>query len=776
MSPKCKRKRDLIKSNLKGEGEVRGISQKVEMTFHTELKRLFILWWPEAFLKRRPKKYSVVLDDRMGSTKVKREEIRTCREYVDNVTKPCRDALTDSKRRVTHYYMLLDRGFPIQKGIFAHPKRNRVEPMIEPDSKDWEPYVIPDEFDGQLPFDWPAFIANRDLAKRNLYWLFYRSVMDPIEGIRPGPGQFVMIHGAPNKRLTIEEAEKDPDAFNRVYFCQGLKTANAYNPVHGNDTVHRAECGEYYNDHVREADLATMFYAKQMVHRHQNILVDMNDGDIIPIALAFAPERIDPNTGKFRNEMYLRLPGSGKKPSEKKKSTGKRKLGDDVDLSCDYYVDVNKLYKLIAKDKRFKSNGVQNPHLTLISLIIICGTDFFGDYEHDDHGLFYQVGNVEHVIGTFMENAEKYSHLFQLYYGNTWGEPDTIRKPVIDENLFIDFVFDCYKSKWGKAAVKKYGNDSRESLIKYCSITLDNVKRNERESDIKWQRRFVRGLKILTREENPLLSETEGDFEQRKKSASIKRAEDESEDDFHTRVFGYLRRHDEHVVFEKEDSKVESDAAWAKRITNLMRKEIESEENFAKRVKAGKRKRIPPPNIILRYCRVLKIHLLYWYNEYRENSSSILDPLKMDQGVPHFGFEYDDENKRYTLSKSVSKIDFKEVPEVYSRHFQHLKPVNGKLPSTHKLKKMIEKRKRKVAQNKILEDESKIKKIAREEYVKKRKEEIRIEKKKEKSMKAFGMTAMIDTKKKLTVPKKKRISQGKLSTKNKKKKHMLDEL
>lgn len=728
------------------------------MTFPSELKRLLILWWPEAFLKRRPMDYTVVIEDKMGSTKSKREDDRTCRQYMNSVLKPCVDAIKDLKRNITHYYMLLDRGFPIQKGIFAHPKRTKdsVKPMDEPDPKSWDPYVIPDEYDGQLPFDWDSFIANRDLTRRNLYWLFYRSVMDPIEGLRPGPGKFVMIHGAPHKRLTKAEAERDPDAFNRVYYCQGLQAPTAYNPSYGQDTVHRAECGEYYNDHVREADLATMFYAKQQVHRHQNILIDMNDGDIISIALAFAPERIDPMTGQFRNKMYLRLPGSGKAKKPSEKTSKKKKPGDDIDLSCDYYVDVNKLYKLIAKDSRFRGNGVQNPHLTLISLIIMCGTDFFGDYEHDDHGLFYQVGNVDHVIGTFMENADKYSHLFQLYYGNTWGQPDTIRKPVIDEKLFIDFVFDCYKSKYGELAEKKFGNMSRESLIKYCELTSKNIKRKERETDDKWQKRFVRGLKRLVREDDPSKSETEEDFQKRVADAKAPRKEEETDADFERRVFGCLKRHDAHVIYESEEAREKSDAEWAKRIKKMMRQEFESDESWDKRVKSARRKRIPPPNIILRYCRVLKIHLLYWYNEYREGAASVLDPLRKDDGVPHFGFEYDEEQGRYTLSKSVSRMNLDEIPEVYKRHFDELKPVDGKLPSSDKLKRMMEKRKRKADKKKEAEDEIKRRKVEEEE------EQRRLDARPEHVKKAelFGLELKKKAKKKKALqvtPKRKRV-------------------
>jgi hypothetical protein len=567
----------------------------------------------------------------MGKVKQKREQDKTVRQYIDYVTKACQDALNDPQRNITHYYMLLDKGATVAKHVFAHQKRDRVEPMPDPDPTGWYPYVMPDDNDGQLPFDWEALIANRGLTRREVYWLFHKAIMDPNVGVQPNPGQSVLIHGAPHIRLTKAQEKNDPDCYNRVYFAKGMPPPAPHYPV----PVCRAECREFFDDQVREADLATMFYAKQAVHMGQNvlldvvkegvmdeddddevsleewddededapktgILIDMNDGDIISIALAFAPERIDPLNGRFRNKMYIRLPAAktraktaatkNKKKTPPKKS---KKAWANVDVSCDYYVDVNKLFFLIKNDKRFRGNGVQNPHLTLISLIILCGNDFFGDYAYDDYGLFYNMGNIDHVIGTFMSDPAEYSHMFQLYYSNTYGDPRRTREPVIDEDKFIDFIWACYKSKWGTQTIKKFGDDSRASLTKYCELRLSNCKRKKDEPDVKWERRLL----------------------------------------------------------------------------------------------MARRQRIPPPHIMLRYGGLLRWNLLYWYNEYRPEGKSLLDPLRKKGGVSVFGYDKDPDSGVHFLSPTVARMNTDDHADIYKRHMKRLQVVDGKIPEVRVKKK-----------------------------------------------------------------------------------------
>ena len=664
------------------------------MTLGTEIKKYLILWYPEAFLKRKPKDYQVVIQDMMANVKYKPEGINTARNYINYILRSVKKALNDPNLiggGVTHYYMLLDKGCPPAKSLFAHPKRKKkgVYAMEDSPEEVFNPYVIPESNDGHLPFNWDSFVANRELTKRELYWLFYKAVMDPDVGITPNQQQCVLIHGAPSRRLTKSEQMKDPEAFDRVYFAKTIPP-----PVPGQPArVIRAECELFKNNHVREADLATMFYAMQSMHTNQNvlldvikqeeeeqgkqqqqqqqqqqlqtltkedfnsnidesgptlpdikapnddgsfgipwkegekgapergILIDMNDGDIISIALLFAAERMDPMTGKFRNKMYLRLPGSGKKTRNNNNNKKGKGNGPDIDLSCDYYVDVNKLYHMIKFDKRFRGSGVQNPHLTLVSLIILCGTDFFGDYQHDNHGLFYGMGNIPYVIDTFFDNAKKYSHLFQLYYSNTYGRPDILREPKIDEYLFIEFVYDCYRSKYGKQAKKKYGDDGRISLIKYSNLAYENLLRKKGETEEVWKKR----LKI-------------------------------------------------------DDNKPD----W--------------EEKYEKRLKQARRKRIPPTEIITRYGRLLLWHLLYWYNEYRPGSEKLLDPLRKEGGLPHYGFDYDEDEDKHFLSPVISKIDVENIEEVYRRNFSNYRlafNLDDKSGPTIPLPKIITRKKKK---------------------------------------------------------------------------------
>ena len=113
----------------------------------------------------------------------------------------------------------------------------------------------------------------------------------------------------------------------------------------------------------------------------------------------------------------------------------------------------------------------------------------------------------------------------------------------------------------------------------------------------------------------------------------------------------------------------ESEGKWKKRV-----KIADGEEGMAKymkRLKQARRKRIPPPDIISRYGRLLLWHLLYWYNEYRPGSEKLLDPLRKVKGLSHYGFDYNKETEKHFLSPVISRINVEDVPEIYRRNFSN---------------------------------------------------------------------------------------------------------
>lgn len=467
--------------------------------------------WQHTF----PKGVNVYIGDQMCKVKQKPDHIDTIQEYIHtHVLKPVRDILEDPAKTVTHYYMLLDRGGTIAKKLFAHAKRARsgVEPMPEPPAGR---FVLPQE--GLLTKQWESLIANRELARREVYHLFYRAVMEVYE---PPVGKCVVLDGACNRVLTKDDYEHTKDAaFSAVYMTRTLP-GNPEQPVQmmssreilntpmpSGPHVMRVMCPpQDYTHNINEGDLSAFFHVNKHI-RHadsppdvapdQIILIDSNDGDTVMIALLHARDRIDPRTFKFNSRVWVLLRGSARnREAYLKKKDAALKAGkaweDSVIDGRDVYININMLYILIDRDADLQK--AHYPQGMFVLLHILGGTDFFGDFTGDEYALFYNMNWEKHVWDTWCKHAERFSHMLMLFYtgASTFGQPNLLRRPFIDEEAMLTFFYQCYSAKYGKEIKSIHDVDkvTTKMLEEYTQHFQKNCVRKDKEPDDKWERRF----------------------------------------------------------------------------------------------------------------------------------------------------------------------------------------------------------------------------------------------------------------------------------------------
>lgn len=134
------------------------------------------------------------------------------------------------------------------------------------------------------------------------------------------------------------------------------------------------------------------------------------------------------------------------------------------------WYDMNALWEEIRKDSRFTNEGVQNPIVTFVALVIMAGNDFFAG---PNKNFLPDVGTERFVWPAFAENARQFSHMFQL----SWVlEPDcrALRHVVVDRDAFVDFAHHCYVFKHGEQAKKRYNSDTLESIEQLLTDREEN--------------------------------------------------------------------------------------------------------------------------------------------------------------------------------------------------------------------------------------------------------------------------------------------------------------
>jgi hypothetical protein len=149
--------------------------------------------------------------------------------------------------------------------------------------------------------------------------------------------------------------------------------------------------------------------------------------------------------------------------------------------------------------------------LTAVTLYVLGGTDFFGDFTGDTYALFYNMNWEYHTWDTWCRYADQFSHMVMMFYSGetTFNQPELLRHVYIDEKAFISFFYQCYGAKYGDAIVKEYGSDviiTPTILRTHTEQFLKRTVRKPDETDAKWKMRHTKALKkripplaILTR-------------------------------------------------------------------------------------------------------------------------------------------------------------------------------------------------------------------------------------------------------------------------------------
>ena len=486
------------------------------MTWGTDQKRHLLTNFRKAWQRDMPKGIGIRIDDQMPLVKTKPERIETVQQYQhDHVIAPIDRVLRDPASEVTRLILLLDRGnVSLSKRLFAHGKRNRgVTPMPHPaDGR----YVLPTE--GLLTNQWDSLLANRDLTRREVYPLFYRAIM---ETYVPPVGKCVVLDGALERPITQSEYEQTREEAHEKVFMVGSFRSNQPNDggrqqssrdvlqapdrTDSCDVVRLMLPPDEYRHRINEGDLSAFFHVNKYIPHERappgtppgnSILIDSNDGDTIMIALLHCRDRIHGPTSRFNSRLWVKLRGQ-KRTREaylarkaKAEAAGKPWIDDVID-GTDAYLNMNMLYKLI--DEHPQLSKAQYPQGMFVFLHILAGTDFFGNFSGDQYGLFYFLNWEKHVWNTWCAHADRFRNMLLMTYSGaaTFGQPELLRMPFIDEEAVIAFFYQCYATRYGAEIKQLYGVDrvTPELLEKHTGTFLASTERKPNEPDDKWERR-----------------------------------------------------------------------------------------------------------------------------------------------------------------------------------------------------------------------------------------------------------------------------------------------
>jgi hypothetical protein len=301
------------------------------------------------------------------------------------------------------------------------------------------PYIVSD----QLP-DWKRYSSDNNNLRRSFYPHVWNWFLDFV----PPPGKLILLHGLPgNERIVTDESfdfnsghhvNRDPTTriilvpfqAHQLPLPVGYDYDNVYVIEHipyPENRIRREKVPEMRNS-ILEADNAVFFYS-QFYPQFEHFMAYINDGDAISIGLLRAKEDLYKDTKK-EHWIALRL-------------TGEEKTKYSYAPSIEY-VNLTLLAQKIEESPEFVSNGFQSPIATMVFLIILSGTDFFGgDFCHG-------IGRESGVWDVFFSRLDMFHHMVQYYVDMTSYTKE--RRMVLDEELFAIFTKLCYTKKYEKAA------------------------------------------------------------------------------------------------------------------------------------------------------------------------------------------------------------------------------------------------------------------------------------------------------------------------------------
>jgi len=317
----------------------------------------------------------------------------------------CRDIKEAFESGAHSVYLCYDRGSPEIKSIEHHRRyRNTVfmeEPPIEegplvthmelPPIEQWEGFVN----HPQLRYDLMAYLTHAFLDEFDKDGAAIATFGSPEEAAKhtfiPPPNTCVFLHGGtlqgreavrhvrdlPPQVFFVENSEVPPSQEQREKGGErgeggkfpsststgsyaGHRQRQRQNPQGTREYKRR---GGYLTDsdvperHVMnllEGEQACVYYGNRR-HPHETCCFVSSDGDMLLMLLLLSRDRIDPDTGLFRNRHLLVLRMSD---------------GDDE------VVDINRLYDDMMEDPVFKRAGVADPVLALVALGCLVKNDY----------------------------------------------------------------------------------------------------------------------------------------------------------------------------------------------------------------------------------------------------------------------------------------------------------------------------------------------------------------------------------------------------------------
>lgn len=338
------------------------------------------------------------------------------------------------------------------------------------------------------PIDqWQGFVNNKHLVGELIHYITQRLLenqLDPNQTFHPPPGTFLFVfvihysnffilgkvlsvHGGrtfkPN-RYVFPMLLPEPTVY---YVETALEEQKRLGGITNLVPVRRQGQHQQYSskevEYLLEAEIATLYFARH--HPTENCLFVSPDGDLLLLLLLMAPDRIDPNTGNFRNCHYLRLTLDG---------------NDD-------FVDINALYSAIISDSKLAA--YKNPVLAFVALSTLLKNDYIHSFCpgvktcHPEGVLapFFTETNVPIVYQVMYDKSVKYAQLFNI-------EPlirmnDNIPcLPHINEALWIEFIHDCYLTKYQTSTSRKFKIPPSTVSILNVKMLLSTYK--NRDSDI----------------------------------------------------------------------------------------------------------------------------------------------------------------------------------------------------------------------------------------------------------------------------------------------------
>lgn len=370
--------------------------------------------------------------------------------FVDRV----RDLLLDVNSTIRDLIVMVDGEPPPVKRLVVHKKRyEKVERLISPGdrSKRYLPNMAPES--------WMRFASNYQLLQRELYPELFNAFMT-CRYFRPAAGQCLILSGFPGRTAVVDGAphklevklwldgelpitermeRDDPELYQRTYLVRSFSDGS----------IQREEWQAARNN-IAEADIRMFWFDHFYQSRH--IIFYLNDGDIFSIGALYAFERrtgihvpLMPGVAPkytFRNRHTACLPYL-KKDKKKKPEDNSPPLAEEMllmDQGREEYVNLDLLYAQMREYKPMVEAGVQNPVLSMVFLIVLCGSDFCNKFLHE-------MGSQNIIWNVFLQNASIFSHMVMLGEGVP-GATRTPRTIVIDEDAFRLFVRYCYLAKY----------------------------------------------------------------------------------------------------------------------------------------------------------------------------------------------------------------------------------------------------------------------------------------------------------------------------------------